>query len=119
MDDTQRKLMAAKLVALEPRLRLLLGKEATLVGEGNVYGERIPQDAFNKLVDQVLSDEITRKLLLAALEETPRSVDELAVTTGLEPAAVFRAIPELQRKGQVVIDQTVEGSPRYRAQVQQ
>lgn len=114
MNDIKQKLIAAKLVVSDPRLRTLLGKEKMLVEEGNVYGERMEEEEFHRLLDEVFADEVIRKSILASLSETALSVEAISERTGLTPDVVFKHILVLQRKGEIELDRVEEDSPIYR-----
>lgn len=108
------KLATARQVVTDPRLRTLAGKKKMLVEEGNVYGERIGAEAFDRFLDKVYADEAMRRVLLAALRETPLSIGALAERTGLHPQAVFRHLLVLQQKGQVELARVEDDTPLYR-----
>lgn len=114
MSDIQQKLMAAKLVLTDPRLRTLLGKETQLIEEGNVYGEKVSPDRLHNLLDDVFSAEIARKNILAMVGQSPLSVANLADKTGLPCHQVFRHILALQQKGLLDVDRVEDGSPLYK-----
>ena len=114
MSDIQQKLMAAKLVLTDPRLRTLLGKETQLIDEGNVYGEKVNPDRLHHLLDDVFTAEIARKNILALVAESPLSVANLADKTGLPQNQLFRHVLALQQKGLVDVDRVEDGSPLYK-----
>lgn len=114
-EETRQKLEAAKLVLSDERLRILMGKEKMLVEEGNVYGETIPKERFDQLIDQIFTDEVIRKTALVLLHDRPLSVEELAKAIGTSPTIVFKNILHLQRKGLVDIDKVEGNTPRYKA----
>ncbi|MFQ6014693.1 MAG: hypothetical protein ACE5NP_04545 [Anaerolineae bacterium] len=113
-DDIKQKLIAAKLVVSDPRLRTLLGKEKMLVEEGNVYGEKVDAEQLHQFLDQVFDDEVVRKSIVASLHDTALSVEALAEKTGMRSDVVFKHILVLQQKGQVEVDRVENGSPLYK-----
>ncbi len=88
-----------------------------LVEDGNVYGERISEDAFDQFLDQAYADEAIRKNLLAILHESVLSVKALAEKTGIRPNLIFRHLLVLQQRGQVEVARVEEHSPLYRSTV--
>lgn len=114
-NDLQKKLAAAKQVVTDSRLRTLAGKKKMLVENGNVYGERIDEVEFERLINQAYTDEALRSVFLVTLRETPMSVEALAEKTGLQPAMVFQHILVLQRKGLVEIERVENNIPLYRS----
>jgi len=114
MSDVRQKLTTAKLVLTDPRLRTLLGKETQLVEEGNVYGEKVDPERLHQLLDEVFSAELARKNILALVEETPLSVQELSERIGLSPDEVFWHVLALQRRGLLDVASVENGSPLYK-----
>jgi DNA-binding transcriptional ArsR family regulator len=114
MADVKEKLLAAKLAVLEPRLRILMGKEKTLIEEGNVYGEKITKEEFDKKIEEILSTEIIRKMIYAMIWEEPLSVEKLSEKTGLSPDIIFKNILALQRKGLAQIEKIEDNWPLYK-----
>ncbi len=114
MSDVQQKLTTAKLVLTDSRLRTLLGKETQLVEEGNVYGEKVDPEELHQLLDEVFTDEIARKNILALVEEAPLSVAELSQQTGLAPNQVFRHVLTLQQKGLLDVARVEDNAPMYK-----
>jgi DNA-binding transcriptional ArsR family regulator len=115
--DIHQKLIAAKAVVTDPRLRVLTGKKKTLVEDGNVYGERIDEEAFERFVDKAFAAEAARRVLLSELREAALSVEALSERTGVGPAVLFRHLLVLQQKGQVVMERVEDDSPLYRSTV--
>jgi DNA-binding transcriptional ArsR family regulator len=114
-NDTRQKLAAVKDIITDPRLRTLAGKKKMLVEDGNVYGNRIDEEAFHRLVDQAYADETVRRILLAELHETALSVEALSERIGMRPDVVFRHLLVLQQKGQVAVERVEKDWPLYRS----
>jgi DNA-binding transcriptional ArsR family regulator len=114
MSDVRRKLMTAKLVLSDARLRTLLGKETQLIEEGNVYGEEVDPEVLHQLLDDVFSDEIARKNILALVEQEPLTVEQLSERIGEPPDQVFRHVLALQKKGLLDVAQVKEHAPVYK-----
>jgi predicted Rossmann fold nucleotide-binding protein DprA/Smf involved in DNA uptake len=113
-DDIQKKLIAAKQVINNPRLRTLSGKRRTLVEVGNVYGERIDEQELRSFMEQAYADEAARKMLLNTLDESAMSVKTLSEVTGLSPDIVFKHLLVLQQRGEVEVGGVDGNWPLYR-----
>jgi F420-non-reducing hydrogenase iron-sulfur subunit len=98
------------------RLRALVGKEEKLVTEGNVYGDKVAQDEFTKVMDEAVETEFQVHRIHIMLQERPRSVNDIAKQLGMQPRAVLSYVVALRQRGWVDITETVEGTPLYAAQ---
>lgn len=106
---------AAKNAAADFRLRALVGKEKELTKSVNAYGERISQEEFNSLLDEVAKAEFIRHKILLLTRNTPFSVKELAKVLNMKPAVVLRHILNMRRKGRIALDSVDGTTPVYKA----
>ncbi|MDH7563443.1 MAG: hydrogenase iron-sulfur subunit [Candidatus Bathyarchaeota archaeon] len=106
---------AAKKVAADFRLRVLLGREKELTESVNVYGEKIPFEDFDKLLDEIVQTEFIRQKIHVLTSVKPLSVKALAEKIELKPAAVLSHIVNLRRKNMIAIDHVDGTTPFYKA----
>ena len=106
---------AAKNAAEDFRLRVLAGSEKELTEKVNVYGEKISQEEFDALIDEVVKAEFIRQKIHILTEQKPLSVKELAAITQMKPASVLRHIVDMRRKGMIALDHVEETTPLYKA----
>jgi coenzyme F420-reducing hydrogenase delta subunit len=106
---------AAKNAASDFRLRVLLGREKELTEGVNVYSEKISQEEFDVLLDEVVSEEFIRHKFHLLTKTKPLSVKELAETVGMKPAAVLRQIVNMRRKNMIALDHVEDTTPFYKA----
>jgi F420-non-reducing hydrogenase iron-sulfur subunit len=92
---------AAKEEVADFRIRWLVGKERDLLEKGDVYGEEVLQEEFDKIMDDIIGTQFLRNSILAALEENPMSAKELAEKLGVPTDSVVENLIQL-RKGQKV-----------------
>ncbi|MBS7616074.1 hydrogenase iron-sulfur subunit [Candidatus Bathyarchaeota archaeon] len=106
---------AAKNAASAFRLRVLLGREEELTEFLNAYGEKIPEEEFDALLDEVVKAEFIRYKIHHLTRANPRSVKELAEAVGIKPSAVLRHITNMRRKGMIALERVEGNTPLYRA----
>ncbi|MBU7009644.1 MAG: hydrogenase iron-sulfur subunit [Theionarchaea archaeon] len=88
---------AAKEEVADFRIRWLVGKEIDLLEKGNVYGEDVLQEEFDKVMDDIIGTQFLRNSILAALEENPMSAKELAEKLGVPTDSVVENLIQLKR----------------------
>jgi len=108
-------LLAAKNAAGEFRLRVLLGREKELTEGVNVYGEKLTQEEFETLMNDVAEDEFTRYKIHLLTKTKPLSVKALAEVTEMKPAAVLKQIVNMRRKNMIALDSIEGTTPLYKA----
>lgn len=106
---------AAKNAASAFRLRVLLGREEELTEFMNAYGEKIPEEEFDALLNEIAEAEFIRYKIYHLTKAKPRSVKELAETMGIKPSAVLRHITNMRRKGMIALDRVEGYTPLYKA----
>jgi coenzyme F420-reducing hydrogenase delta subunit/predicted transcriptional regulator len=108
-------LQAARNAASDFRLRVLVGRERELTEKGNVYEEKIPQEQFDSLLDEVVKAEFIRQKIHLLTQAEPLSVKALAEATGMKPAAVLEQIVNMRRRNMIAVDSIKGTTPLYRA----
>jgi len=106
---------AAKNAVADFRLRVLTGREKELTENVNVYGEKISQEEFNTLIDEIVKAEFIRQKIHLLARQRSLSVKELAVIIRMKPALVLRHIVDMRRKGMIALDRVEEATPLYKA----
>jgi heterodisulfide reductase subunit A len=107
-------LHAAQAEACDIRLRWLVGKEKKLVDEGNVYGEKVDQEEFDKIINEALTSEFLRNRILKMTEDQSLSVKQIADELNENPKEVLGQIIALKRKGLIEMDEIIGTSPMYK-----
>ncbi|MEM3730987.1 MAG: hydrogenase iron-sulfur subunit [Candidatus Bathyarchaeia archaeon] len=108
-------LAAAREAASAFRLRVLLGREEELKEFMNAYGEKIPEEEFEALLDDIVRAEFIRYKIHHLTRVKPRSVKELAQILGIKPSSVLRHITNMRRKGMIALDHVEGYTPLYKA----
>ncbi len=71
-------LLFAKQICSDFRLRLLISRERDLVEIENAYGEKIPEEKFDKLIDQIIEAELIKVKIQNLIKEKGLSVEEIS-----------------------------------------
>jgi coenzyme F420-reducing hydrogenase delta subunit len=108
--------LAAALEAAEGfRLRVLVGRERELTEKKNVYGEKIPQEEFEALLDEAIEAEFFRHKIHVLTRNNALSVTSLAAESELKPTEVLKHIVSLRRRNMITIDHIEGNTPFYKA----
>jgi len=113
MLDVKQQLMAVKMAMEDERLRWIMGKEKSLLEEGNMYGEKISKEKYDMLMDEIIAAELIRKKILVLVNEEPQSVNMLSEKSGLNPQEIFKNMVTLLRKGLVEMNRIQGNTPFY------
>jgi len=114
-DKIQLNVLAAKNAALDFRLRVLLGREKELTESVNVYGEKLSQEEFDALLDEIVFEEFVRHKIYLLTKTKPLSVKELAEAVEMKPSLVLRQIVNMRRKNMIALDHVDGTTPIYKA----
>lgn len=108
-------IIAAKNVASEFRLRVLLGREKELTESVNVYGEKIPLEEFDNLLEDIVEAEFVQHKIHALTKTNPLSVKALAEAVEMKPATVLKQIVNMRRRNMIALDHVEGTTPFYKA----
>lgn len=107
------ELAALEKALASQRLRWLMGIEPSMTRQGNVYGEDMPEEAFNRLLRQASEEEYQAGLVSEAIKGEPLSVREIAFLTGLPVYTVSLRLGELERRRRAEIQSYEGATPRF------
>ena len=108
-------LQAAKNAASDFRLRVLVGRERELTEKSNAYEDKVTQEEFDALLEEIVETEFIRHKIQLLAKMQPLSVKALAEAVEMEPATVLRHIVDMRRKGMITIDHIEGTTPLYKA----
>ncbi|MCK4434576.1 hydrogenase iron-sulfur subunit [Candidatus Bathyarchaeota archaeon] len=106
---------AAERAAAASRLRTLVGREKKLTEEENVYGEKVSQEEFDKLMEESVKEEYLRSRIYLLAEDRSLSVEELAEYLGVDSQIVLRHVVFMKRRGLLKMSRIEDDSPLYAA----
>jgi F420-non-reducing hydrogenase iron-sulfur subunit len=108
-------LEAAQSAASDFRVRVLVGRERELTEKSNVYEEKISQEEFDSLLDEIVEVEFLRHKIHLLTRKQPLPVKALAEAVEMKPAAVLKQIVDMRRKNMITLDHIEGQTPFYRA----
>ncbi|MEO0136930.1 MAG: hydrogenase iron-sulfur subunit [candidate division WOR-3 bacterium] len=114
-EDTEDMLVSVRDVLQGERFRHLTGVEYQITEIGNVYGERIPVEDFDKKLEEILYEEYTKARILRLLKVDQLATPQIACKLNIAPDIVFKCVCSLQEKGDVSMMEIKDGYPIYRA----
>jgi len=82
-----------------PPLRWLMGMEKQLTERENVYHEKLEAPRYHLLLTQTAEEEYQKALLCEVLREGPKTVRQMAATTGLPVYTVSLRLNQLESAG--------------------
>ena len=106
-------LNAVKFALCDSRLRALVARQRDLTTDGNVYGEIIPTEEFEEILDNAIENEIIRYKILEKIKKEGKSVPDIAKEIDVEPHKVLEHIVTLRARGLVDVDQINEEIPTF------
>ena len=104
---------AAERAAGSSRLRTLVGREKKLTENENVYGEKVAQEEFDKLMDESVKEEYLRSRIYLLSKNKSMSVEELAKHLGVDPRIVLHHVVVMRRRGLLALDRINGDHPLY------
>jgi F420-non-reducing hydrogenase iron-sulfur subunit len=113
-NELKNRLTLLKEMLKNERIRWLISKEIDLVNEHNVYEEKIPEEKYDKLLDDVFQTEVKRFKILQCLKEKPQSVEDISQKIDVPPDKVLEEIVVLRKEGTIILDKIESSSPIYR-----
>ena len=118
-DKPDRKILAdvfaAKAAAENFRLRLMVGREKSMIDEGDAYGEKVQEEELDKILEEVIDAEYVRNKIYLWLKEESLSVKELAKRLDMDPGKVLRHMVVLRRRRWITVAKVEGTSPLYTA----
>ena len=97
------------------RLRVLVGSERELTEKNNAYGEKIPEEEFEDVLDDAVEAEFLRHKIHVLTSNSSLSVKALAAATELKPRDVLKHIVAMRRRNMITVDHIEGSTPFYKA----
>ena len=113
--DIFMNIQAARNAAAKFRLRVIVGRERELTEKTNVYKEKISQDEYDSLLDEIVEAEYIRQKIHLITRKKPLSITDIASTVHMKPAEVLGEIVEMRRKNMIAVDSIKDQTPLYKA----
>ncbi len=107
------KLQAMKMAVSNYRMRALVGRERDITENENAYGDKTPLEKFENIFNKAIRDEFYRHYILLKLNQSPKSVKDLAKEIEIDPSEVLDHLLILKGRGQVDMENIIGITPIY------
>lgn len=108
------KLEIARISLAGPKLRWVVGKKPVFIDTGNKYHEIFTEHEINRTLSGVVVDEMATHSILAALQNKPASVKELAEELEIPAPETLKYVLGLKRRGFLELESVKDRSPLYK-----
>lgn len=99
-EEFEMSLNALERALATSRLRWLMGTELQVTEKGNVYGEVLSEDVYQKVLRETAQAEYQKALVFEAMKQGARTMRDIAFVTGLGVYEVSCRMNELERTQQ-------------------
>ncbi|MCF2140757.1 MAG: hydrogenase iron-sulfur subunit [Candidatus Lokiarchaeota archaeon] len=107
------KMEAIKRVVSDGRIRKLVGRERSILNQGNVYEEKVDEDKYANILEEAVQTEYIRNYIYVTLKNNPSSVRDLSRKLKLASSEVLSHILVLRQRGLVNLTTIKDLSPIY------
>ena len=107
------KLQAMKMAVSNYRMRALVGRERDITENENAYGDKTPLEKFENIFNKAIRDEFYRHYILLKLNQSPKSVKDLAKEIEIDPSEILDHLLILKGRGQVDMENIIGITPIY------
>ncbi|MHA1197538.1 MAG: ArsR family transcriptional regulator [Promethearchaeota archaeon] len=94
-------------------MRALVGRERDITENENAYGDKTPLEKFENIFNKAIRDEFYRHYILLKLNQSPKSVKDLAKEIEIDPSEVLDHLLILKGRGQVDMENIIGITPIY------
>jgi hypothetical protein len=95
-------------------IKVLVGRKRKIIEDGNVYGDKIAENDYNKNLDEALNKEFIRQWILLFLEKEPLAVKDISKKLVIPSKDAFNQVNILKARGLVELDKIDGITPIYR-----
>jgi coenzyme F420-reducing hydrogenase delta subunit len=112
--DTKEKLYAIRASLDGEKIRWMVGKGPELLEKENVYGERLPGERIEAVVEGTIRDEFIKNRIILLVESKPLAATEISNCLNLRLKDTLSYLVSLVGDGKLGFDASEEGRvPRY------
>ncbi len=108
------KLEIARTALAGPKLRWVVGKKPVFIDTGNKYQEVFTEHEINRTLGGIVVDEMATHSILAALQNKPASVKELAKELEIPAPETLKYVLGLKRRGFLEMESVKDHTPLYK-----
>ncbi len=102
--DLLQSLVYAKFICSDFRLRWLISRELDLVEKENAYGEKIPEEKFSQLLDEIIDTELIRAKIQNLIQEKGLSAVEISNILSIPSEIIMEHLISLNDEHKISFD---------------
>lgn len=112
--EKKEKLLAVKTSLEGEKIRWMVGKGPELEEKENVYGERLPRERLEEVIETTIRDEFIKNRIVLLVGSKPLDAAEISKTLNLKLKETLPYLVSLVGEGRIGFDPSEEGKiPRY------
>ncbi len=112
--EIKKKLLAVRASLEGEKVRWMVGKGPELMERENVYGERLPQERLEGLIEGTIRDEFIKSRIMLLVESKPLEATEISKILNLKLKETLPYLVSLVGEGKIGFDPSEEGKiPKY------
>ena len=115
LDEERKQRLHAIKASLEgEKVRWMVGKGPELLEKENVYGDRLPQERIETMMEETIRDEFIKNRIMLLVESKALPAIEISNTLKLKLKETLSYLVSLVGEGRIGFDHSEEGKvPRY------
>jgi len=112
-EEMKGKLKAVRTSLEGEKIRWMVGKGPELKEKGNVYGEQLPPERLDELIEGTIRDELIKNQIVQLIETKPLAATEISQTLNLQLKDTLSYLVSLVGEGKVGFEPSEEKVPKY------
>jgi coenzyme F420-reducing hydrogenase delta subunit len=112
-EQMKRKLEAVRTSLEGEKIRWIVGKGPELMEKENVYGEQVPREKLDTLIEGTIQDELIKNQIIQLLEAKPLAATEISQTLNLKLKDTLSYLVSLVGEGKIGFHPSEEKVPKY------
>ncbi len=112
--DVTERLLAISASLEGEKIRWVVGKGPELLEKENVYGEHLPKEQIEEVIEGTIRDEFIKNRIMLLLASKPLAAAEISMTLNLQLKDTLPYLVSLVGEGRIGFDPSEEGRiPKY------
>ena len=112
-DEKRKKLAAALLTVSNDKVRWVVGREFSIIKDGNAFGEKLAPYEFHEQVKSIIKDNLKKSLIMAVLKSGPKTVREIASELREPESEILKQLVDLMRLDKVEMGEVKDRNPLF------
>ena len=112
-DEKRKKLTAALLTVSNDKVRWVVGREFSIIKDGNAFGEKLVPYEFHEQIKSIIKDNLKKSLIMAVLKSGPKTVREIASELREPESEILKQLVDLMRLDKVEMGGVKDRNPLF------